>query len=269
MNPYFEITRPNVCALAALGLFVGSVVAKVPLGIGLVYALAAAVLICAAGNVINDYFDFHIDKVNAPSRPLPSGKMKRVNALYLSFALFLAGIYVSSYVNSQFFAAAIINSAISFMYASNFKRMPLVSNLVVSWLSVSVYIAAGFVSDGPIGGNIALLTMMSFFAMMAREIIKDVEDMAGDKKGGAMKLPSVIGKNASVWLSRAFSLVAIALVPVPYALGMAGKWYLLFAGIAAMLVIATMFKSPKEAKNGLKKGMFLVLLGYIAGSAVL
>ncbi|MBI5355085.1 MAG: UbiA family prenyltransferase [Candidatus Aenigmarchaeota archaeon] len=269
MHPYLEITRPNVCALAALGLFVGSVVAKVPLGPSLAYALAAAVLICAAGNVINDYFDFHIDKVNAPLRPLPSGRMKRLNALYFSFALFIAGIAVSSYVNSQFFAAAIINSAISFMYASNFKRMPLVSNLVVSWLSVSVYVAAGFVNNEWIGGNIALLATMSFFAMMAREIIKDVEDMAGDRKGGAMKLPSVIGKRASVWLSRIFSIIAVALVPVPYVLGMMGKWYLLPSGAAAMLVIASMFKSPKEAKKGLKTGMFLVLLGYVAGSAVL
>lgn len=269
MNPYIEITRPNVCVLAALGLFVGSVVAKVPFGPALGYALAAAVLICAAGNAINDYFDFHIDKVNAPSRPLPSGRMKRLNALYLSFALFLAGIAVSSYVNGQFFAAAIVNSVISFMYASNFKRMPLVSNLVVSWLSVSVYIAAGFINRDGVGGNIAMLTIMSFFAMMSREIIKDVDDIEGDRKGGAMKLPSVIGKGAAVWLSRVFSIAAIALVPVPYALGMAGKWYLLFSGIAATIVIASMFKSPKEAKNGLKIGMFLVLLGYVAGSVIL
>ncbi len=265
MNPYLEITRPNVCVLAILGFIVGALIVGAQFSTFFFFAILAVFLICAAGNVINDYYDIEIDKINASQRPLPSGRMKRQNALYLSLCLYLIGLASSSFVGPAFLGAAIFNSFLSYMYASTFKKMPIFSNIVVSFLATSVYVAASFVSGFSISTKVAILALMSFSGMMAREIIKDVEDLKGDRKGGAIKLPSVIGERNAVIVSRAFSIIAVATVPLPYLLGYVTLPYLALAVPGALLVLAKMLKTPTEAKKGLKIGMFLVLLGYIAG----
>ena len=78
MNPYLEITRPTVCILSVLGLIIGALVAgTLAVFPVLILAIIAAFLICASGDVINDYVDYEIDKINAPGRPLPSGRMSK------------------------------------------------------------------------------------------------------------------------------------------------------------------------------------------------
>lgn len=265
MDPYIEITRPNVCLLAALGFVVGASVAGTLGSPLLPYALLAAFFICAAGNTVNDYYDYDIDRVNAPQRPLPSGRMGRKTAFYYSLFLFLAGLLFSFLVGGPFFPLAIVNSLISFLYASSFKRVPLLGNIIVSFLSMSVYIAASLIG-GAFQPRIQLLFLMSFFAMMSREMIKDVEDFEGDRKGGARKLPSVIGKKNSITLSRTLGGLASFLALLPYFLGLMGPLYILFAIPAVVLVIFSIRKDPKTAKKGLKAGMFLVLAGYLAGA---
>ncbi|MBI2583273.1 MAG: UbiA family prenyltransferase, partial [Candidatus Aenigmarchaeota archaeon] len=93
MNPYIEITRPNVCALTVLGIIIGALVVGI-LGFyaELVYAVLAGLLLCAGGNVINDFFDAEIDRVNRPERPIPSGHITPNSALYYYLVLSVIGL---------------------------------------------------------------------------------------------------------------------------------------------------------------------------------
>ncbi len=71
-----EITRPHNLAVAALAILAGWACAGGRgLPLDLLLGLGAGTLVTAAGNVVNDYFDADIDRINKPRRPIPSGRM--------------------------------------------------------------------------------------------------------------------------------------------------------------------------------------------------
>ena len=68
---FIEIVRPSVVMLAGLFTLLGNLLSG---GISII-SIVSAMLLCGAGNVINDIMDYEIDKINRPERPLPSGRM--------------------------------------------------------------------------------------------------------------------------------------------------------------------------------------------------
>jgi geranylgeranylglycerol-phosphate geranylgeranyltransferase len=59
----------------------------------------AAFLLLSAGNVLNDFCDIEIDRINKPSRPIPSGQVKRRSALAFAVVLFTMGTGLGLFVN--------------------------------------------------------------------------------------------------------------------------------------------------------------------------
>ena len=68
---FFRITRPGNSVIAGLAAIVAYLIATGTLVNGVLLLMAVVILITAAGNVINDYFDAEIDAINLPSVPSP------------------------------------------------------------------------------------------------------------------------------------------------------------------------------------------------------
>ena len=171
----------------------------------------AVFLITGAGNVVNDYYDREIDAVNRPKRPIPSGRISPKSALNYSLVLFAAGCLLASLVNQLCLLVAAFNSVILFFYARNLKTTPLAGNLCVAYLTGST-----FLFGGATAGQVGLLAnkvpfLLSFLATMSREIAKDIEDVEGDRLGGAKTLPILAGEKLSAALAAAFGLAAVGL----------------------------------------------------------
>ncbi|MCD4807218.1 MAG: UbiA family prenyltransferase, partial [Methanococcoides sp.] len=99
MKAYLELMRAGNCAMAAFAGLIGVLIAYNILSSASPYVslslfdtsliFAVVFLVTGAGNGLNDYFDIEIDKVNKPSRPIPSGKISLKSALYFSLLLFI------------------------------------------------------------------------------------------------------------------------------------------------------------------------------------
>ena len=101
---YLKLLRPNVCVMAVLGLVIGCVVGCVDADImSFSCAVVATFLICGSGNVINDYFDYEIDKVNKPYRVLASNKVSRKSAFLFFLVLGFFGLLLAYFVSFYFF----------------------------------------------------------------------------------------------------------------------------------------------------------------------
>ena len=74
---FFSIIRPLNSFVAGLAAIVAYLIATGTIVFGVILLMAVVVLITAAGNVINDYYDAEIDKINRPERPIPSGAVGR------------------------------------------------------------------------------------------------------------------------------------------------------------------------------------------------
>jgi geranylgeranylglycerol-phosphate geranylgeranyltransferase len=118
---------------------------------------------------------------------------------------------------------------------------------------------------------------LGFFAFVmttAREIIKDIEDVEGDKKDGARTLPIIIGKKKPAILATILIIVDCALCPLLYMYHIFGILYLVIIAIAVIIFIYSailILKSQDEAtahksSKLLKIGMLIAFLSFALGS---
>ncbi|MBU4372971.1 MAG: geranylgeranylglycerol-phosphate geranylgeranyltransferase [Euryarchaeota archaeon] len=267
--------RYRNCAMAGLASVIGAAIAysAVPGEVIWVPLIFAAVfLITGAGNAINDYFDAGIDAVNRPFRPIPSGRVRKESAFVFSIALFAASIIISYFVGSSRipFFIAVFNSLLLYFYAFSLKRKVFVGNLSVSYLSGSTFLFGG-AAFGIEGIRFTLvLFFLSVLASLARELVKSIEDMEGDRKDGAITLPIKIGERPAAYTACAFGLLAVLLSPLPYFMELFNEYYLLVVGIADVFflyaVALVLKRNPSASSVYFKVAMLFALLAFIAGS---
>jgi len=228
----FRITRPTNSLVAGLAAVVAYLIATGGIIPAVLYLFVIVALITAAGNVINDYFDAAIDTINRPDRPIPSGTVSPGAARSFAVTLFLAGILVSMLTNFLCLAIAVFNCLLLIAYAARLKSTPFFGNAVVAYLAASMFLFGGAL-NGP-GGLVHVLPVatITFFAMLARELIKDAEDVEGDAASGASTLPIRIGIRKTALLAFIFAILAVIISFVP-----AIRWGLWYAGGIAVVDI--------------------------------
>ena len=170
----------------------------------------ATVLIAAAGYVINDILDQETDYDNRPKTVIVGRLISEKAAYNLYFVLNIVGVgigyYLANVIQKPSFAGAfIIISATLYMYATGLKQMLLVGNIIVALLlSFSVIIIGLFdllpaideSNQSEMGVMFSILIDYAVFAFilnLIREIVKDMEDFAGDYNQGMSTLPITIG----------------------------------------------------------------------------
>jgi geranylgeranylglycerol-phosphate geranylgeranyltransferase len=274
---FFKLTRPTnsvVAGLAAIVAYLIDTGTIIPEAL-LLFSIVA--LITAAGNVINDFFDAEIDAINRPDRPIPSGAVIRGAARGFAVMLFLAGILLSFFTNSLCIGITILNSLILIAYAAKLKSTPLFGNIAVAYLSASIFLFGGALNgwDGLI--RIIPIAVITFFAMLSRELLKDAEDVEGDRAGGADTVPLRIGIKKTSVFALITTVLAVAASFIPYFWW--GAWYL--GGIIAVdfiIIIAALrglnCETPacvkaSMASSLLKTGMFASLVVFCLSAVFL
>lgn len=186
-------------------------------------ACASAGLINAAGNTINDYFDVEIDRVNKPCRPLPAGRISPRGALLAAGVEFVSGNLLAAIISPAMLLFAVFFSALICIYSSHLKRTPLWGNVAVSLTSAAAFIYGGMAVQRP--REAVIPALFAFFYHLGREIIKDMEDMTGDRLGNAHTFPVRYGKRKSVALVWGNFLLLVGLTMWPYLTGGYGTTY--------------------------------------------
>lgn len=172
----------------------------------------STVMIAAAGYAINDYFDVRIDKVNKPERMIIDKGVKRRVAIgahtIINLLAILIGLYISWAAGVWKFSFIFILSATGlWFYSTTFKRQFFIGNLVIATftalvpLVVGIYELIAYYNEALVTidfrkGAWTLILALSFFAFITtllREILKDIEDIDGDKEYGCKTMPIVIG----------------------------------------------------------------------------
>ncbi len=177
----------------------------------------SVVFIAAAGNIINDYFDFELDKEFKPQRPLPSGAFSLDTAMYLHAVFAFAGIglgFYLGYKNSSFKIGYIyiICTLMLYVYSAFLKKMPLAGNVLVSALTGFVFVLlmlfeVNFLNTIHFEGSQFVLDMLlwqvkfyggfAFLTNLAREIVKDIEDKEGDGEHSINTIAVQFGETAA------------------------------------------------------------------------
>ncbi len=207
--------RPLNAALSALSVWIGYYFsAGLNAGSGLYLACLAAALICAGGNIWNDYFDYDIDVINKPVRPYAAGLISGKMMVYTGTGLLLAGMGASVLINIQ--TAAIAVSAVVVVMAYNFKikRIVLAGNVLIALLTGLVFLFGAAAGGGMHHAVIPAVLAGTYH--LGREILKDIEDREGDNQQKIITFPAKYGNTAALSVASAVFGTLILLTFIPY-----------------------------------------------------
>lgn len=230
MKNYLLIVRPFNCLFIGLAVLTGGLLNNtVEEAAVLIFGVMAAMLIAAGGYVINDFYDLPIDLVNKPRRILPRGRIKADKAYIYAMFLFVAGFSISFFTaNLNAIALAIINSLLLYFYAKRLKKVVLVSNLIIGYTAASTFLFGAIITGNL--RNIFPIVVYTFLYTMVREIIKDAEDVKGDKRFGVSTLATIKGEKAAI----TYSLLPAILVIV-------SLWFSYSKNLISGSVLTTIF----------------------------
>ena len=265
-----ELARLGNCVAAGALTGTGAFVAG-PGGALLPTALAAATtaFAVAAGNAINDYFDREIDAVNRPDRPIPRGAVSPRGALATATVWFAVAVAAAVSLPPLAIGIAAVNLVALVTYTSLFKGTPGLGNALVAYLVGSTFLFGGAAVGSP--RAVLVLAALAGLSTFTREVIKDVEDVAGDREEGLSTLPIAVGERRALWIGAAALVVAVAVSPLPYLSGTLGAAYLAVVAVADAVMLYAAYESfadPAAAQRRFKYGTFLAAAAFVVGRAV-
>lgn len=274
MLAYVEIIRPLNVAITSLSIAAAASIAGGSMDqlIHIFLASIAGGILVGAGNVINDYFDVEIDRINRSNRPIPRGMISKPAALRYWVVLTLVGLSMNLFLSESALLIAIGWVVLLFLYSALFKRLLLIGNFVVAFLT-----GTAFIYGGVIVGHVGLAMMPAVFAFLinfARELVKDVEDREGDSAAMAKTFAVIGGEKPVLVLSTITLLILIAVTFYPYIIDVYSIDYfilVLCVDLLLVYIIVSMWKSRspenmRKLSNLLKLNMIIGLIAIYIGS---
>jgi 4-hydroxybenzoate polyprenyltransferase len=180
----------------------------------------ATVVIAAGGNIINDVYDVEIDAVNRPGRNLIGTEIQEKKAVSVSYLLFFLGAFigVSLGMINNLFAISLLfpfSAVTLYMYSIYYKKRLLIGNILIALLSglailitglfephyfsgISIWLRGSESMNWISGATIILVySLFAFLLSLIREVIKDAEDIEGDKRVQCKTFPILFGIKAT------------------------------------------------------------------------
>jgi len=168
-------------------------------------------LLVSFGYVINDIYDVIGDRENDRRRPLASGQLTMLSARFVAGFLALLSIVLSTLYSVNLLIYDVVLLAALFGYAWYVSTRLAVANIWVAALCSSVFVLPMLIAKSDAGGEQCLLmsyaVVLSFLFHLAREIVKDIEDVRGDLLLKRATLPLVIGAKQSRLVAMAILLL--------------------------------------------------------------
>ncbi len=271
---YIRLMRPLNSFIGALGILLGGhLTGNLQAESTLWYAVLTAAVMTGGANAINDYYDYEIDKINKPHRPLSSGAIPRNNARWFAYGLFAAGLLASVLLGPLLLLIAAGSAFVLEGYSRWWKRQPIIGNVVVS-----IMIAVAFLYGAAAFGNIRAALPPAYMGLLytwGREIIKDLEDKEADAAAQARTLPILLGESRTKIFTTLLFLLLIFGVFIPYVLNIYNMVYLLLVLVGVnppiLYIIIRLWNAGTAAEyrhlsQVLKADMFVGLLAVFAGS---
>ena len=273
----FKIIRPINCVITFITILIAGLIC----GIGafsytnIILAAFSGSFVAAAGNIINDYFDIEIDRINRPDRVLPSGELSIRFSINLYLIISASALYLSSLINLESIVIVIISSVLVLLYSYKLKNTPLVGNFIVAFLTGLAFIYGSIAVDNFLCGIIPALFALLINFM--REIVKDIEDMKGDKAAEILTYPIKYGVDASITIVIFTAILLIISTTIPFLLQIYSIEYFLYVMPVVNGLLVYIIKELKtdqsqinlrKISNLLKLNMVLGLIAIILGSGI-
>lgn len=266
MSDLWRVLRVQNLAIAAAGVVGGGWIATGGVGLPklLVFAALSAVGLGAAGNVANDLWDAAGDRVNRPgaARPLASGRLSPEAGHLLVWFGTLLGLGAAALVSGWQVLIGLVALGVMLAYSPWIKRSGPPGNVAVA-IVAGLPLFYGALAVGHASAGVVPWVLAGWLHL-AREIVKDVEDEAGDRVLGRRTLPVRWGRPAAL---RVAGGACLAFVPLSVLLPLAASYRVAYFAVvlpAELLIVFVALRLRRDrfhAVSGLLKAAMVIGLG--------
>jgi chlorophyll synthase len=196
------------CGIVASGVSPSGHWSLIALGV-----LLAGPLVCGTSQAVNDWFDRHVDAINEPRRPIPSGRMPGLWGLYIAVAWTAVSLAVAAALGPWVFAASLLGMALAWAYSApplRLKRNGWWGNSAVAICYEGVpWLTAVVVMTGVLPrSEIVLLALLYSFGAHGIMTLNDFKSVQGDRRMGVGSLPVRLGVHAAARVACAVMVAA-------------------------------------------------------------
>jgi geranylgeranylglycerol-phosphate geranylgeranyltransferase len=270
-----SIFRPELPLAAGICVLTGQILAGgrlPPFSIGLLGFLCGFALSSAA-LILNDFFDYEVDLINHPNRPLPSGAVTRREVIALTAVTTLVGLGASLALGLDALLIGIVFWIIGVLYNWRYKQTGLAGNLMVAASVGVTFILGGVTMDDPWNPVVWTFAAMAFFIDLGEEIAGDAMDMEGDKKRGSRSIALLKGRGYALRITVALWGLVVLLSFLPVVMKWLGPSYLVFilitdlvlAFFSIRLLKSRTPETGRAAMRGAYVGATLAIIGFLVG----
>ena len=192
-----QLIRLKNIAIAVLCIFLSAHLLSNHNPLMMTFAIIIIISSMSFGNILNDIMDYENDKINHPERILPSHQITLQTATYLAGLCCFITVIVAFYIPYVAQMSLIVIYISLFAYNFYLKKIALIGNIIIAFLLSAVFIFTEMVIMSTYT-HLVIPAILSFGTSLIREIVKDLEDLEGDKKTQRKTLPIYLGINNSI-----------------------------------------------------------------------
>ncbi|TVQ90192.1 MAG: chlorophyll synthase ChlG [Chromatiaceae bacterium] len=235
--------------------------------------ILAGPLVCATSQAVNDWFDRHVDAINEPQRPIPSGRVPgdwgyRIALTWTGLSLLLALV-----LGPWVFGATVIGLALAWAYSApplRLKQNGWLGNAAVgfsyeslAWITGAAVMLGGAMPDP----RIMLIAVLYGAGAHGIMTLNDFKAIAGDQKMGVRSLPVQLGVKGAAWVA-----CVLMILPQLAVVGLLFAWVQpVHAAAVASLVAVQMVMMVRFLEDPVGRALWLSALGvtvYVSGMMV-
>jgi len=236
-----------LCGAVSSGVPLGANWPTVTLGM-----ILAGPIVCGMSQAANDWCDRHVDAVNEPDRPIPSGRIPGRWGLWIALAMTALSLAVGWLLGPWGFGATVVGVIAAWAYSAEPVRLKRSGwwgpGLVgLSYEGLPWFTGAAVLLSGPPGFEVVTIALLYAFGAHGIMTLNDFKALEGDRQHGVRSLPVVLGPEVAAKI--ACTVMGMAQALVVALLVLFGKpWHALAVFAVLMLQLAAMrvlFRDPK------------------------
>ena len=237
----------------------------------------AGPLVCAMSQAANDWCDRHVDAINEPHRPIPSGRVPGRWGLYIALLWSCLSLAIAFALGTWVFWACVIGVASAWAYSAEpirLKRSGWAGAAICAlcYEGLPWFTGAAVLTAALPDFRILIVAALYSFGAIGIMILNDFKSVEGDQRMGVSSVPVMLGFDSA-------ALVACVLMIVPQTLVVAtliGWGMSAHAGIVGLLILAQVALVPRFMDDPVARapwynatGTLLYVLGMLTSAFAL
>lgn len=271
LHAIFKIIRPVNFLITFLSIVVAGIICNTGHFeiINVIYAGISGAIAAAGGNVINDYMDIEIDRINKPDRALPSGILTNKEVLLLYSVFIAASVVLAILINIYALIVVIISNLLIFLYSFRIKRVPLLGNIFVAFFTCLAFIYWGIAVNNLLYALIP--AVFAFMINLIRELVKDMEDVIGDRAQNIITFPQKYGFKKTNFLTVGLAVILMLLTVIPFVFNIYKIEYFIVVMLTVNLMLVYFISKigTENSKGNYSKLSALLKVSMIFGLAAI